>query len=332
MELTKLVDMKFTAAHWGTYKVSKDKGKGFKLLPFVKDRDPSEIGRGIESALTSGSRIHKPAFRRGWLEQNDQKKNVKRGEDQFIEVSWEDAFELVSNDIKRVISNHGNESIYAGSYGWASAGRFHHAQSHLRRFLNLIGGYTYSKNTYSYAAAEVIIPHVLGNFYNFLFDTTSWESIKDNTTLLLAFGGIPLKNGQISQGGVGSHIQKDYLKKATLNGVKFINVSPLKSDLQTTGNTEWLPLNPNTDVALILALCYELNKAGMTNKGFIERYTVGFEKLISYLNGSSDGIIKSADWASKIIGVGKEVIFNLIEKIKKSERTMISVSLSLIHI
>ena len=160
--------MKFTAAHWGTYKVSKDKGKGFKLFPFEQDKDPSDIGRGIESALTSSSRIHKPAFRRGWLEKNDKQKNVKRGEDQFIEVSWEDAFELVSNDIKRVISNYGNESIYAGSYGWASAGRFHHAQSHLRRFLNLIGGYTYSKNTYSYAAAEVIIPHVLGNFYNFL--------------------------------------------------------------------------------------------------------------------------------------------------------------------
>ncbi len=321
--------MKFTAAHWGTYKVSKDKGKGLKLFPFEKDKDPSAIGRGIESALTSSSRIHKPAFRRGWLEQNDQKKNVKRGEDQFIEVSWEDAFELVSNDIKRVISKHGNESIYAGSYGWASAGRFHHAQSHLRRFLNLIGGHTYSKNTYSYAAAEVIIPHVLGNFYNFLFDTTSWESIKDNTSLLLAFGGIPLKNGQISQGGVGSHVQKDYLKKATLNGVKFINLSPLKSDLETTENTEWFPLNPNTDVALILALCYELNKAGMANIGFLERYTVGFEKFIRYLNGSSDGVIKSANWASKIIGVGEEVIFDLIEKIKKSKRTMISVSWSL---
>ena len=182
--------------------------------------------------MSSSARIRKPAFRRGWLENNKKNKNIKRGEDQFIEVSWEDAFELVSKDIKRVISNFGNESIYAGSYGWASAGRFHHAQSHLRRFLNLIGGYTYSKNTYSYAAAEVIVPHVLGNFYNFLFDTTSWESIKDTTSLFLAFGGIPLKNGQISQGGVGSHIQRDYLKKAALNGVNFINVSPLKSDLE----------------------------------------------------------------------------------------------------
>jgi hypothetical protein len=29
---------------------------------------------------------------------------------------------------------------YGGSYGWASAGRFHHAQSQLHRFLQKFGG------------------------------------------------------------------------------------------------------------------------------------------------------------------------------------------------
>ena len=48
------------------------------------------------------------------------------------------------------------------SYGWASAGRFHHSQSQLHRFLNTIGGYTRSVNTYSSGASEVILPHVVG--------------------------------------------------------------------------------------------------------------------------------------------------------------------------
>ena len=257
--------IKFTSAHWGTYEVSKGVGKKFKLLPFREDKNPSEIGRGIESALESSSRIRKPSIRKGWLEINNKKKGVRTGEDEFVEVSWKEAFELAGNEIKRVISAYGNESIYAGSYGWASAGRFHHAQSHLRRFFNLIGGYTYSKNTYSYAAAEVIVPHVLGNFYNFLFDTTSWGSIKEHTSLFLAFGGVPLKNGQINQGGVGSHNQKKHLNNAFSKGVKFVNVSPLKSDLENTGEVEWIPLKPNTDVALILALCFEINEAGVTN-------------------------------------------------------------------
>ena len=321
--------MKLTSAHWGTYRVRQDKRKDFKLFPFEQDKDPSDIGMGIETAIEGSSRIEKPAIRKGWLESEKKQKNIKRGDDEFVEVSWEDAFELVSKEIKRVVSSYGNESIYAGSYGWASAGRFHHAQSHLRRFLNLIGGYTYSKNTYSYAAAEVIIPHVLGNFYNFLFDTTSWESIADHTSLLIAFGGVPLKNGQINQGGVGSHNQREYLNKAAANGVRFINVSPLKSDLETNSHVEWVSLKPNTDVALILSLCYEINKARAINRGFIDRFTVGFEKFVEYLNGNTDGVVKNADWASRITGISKEVIFDLVKKIKKSKRTMISVSWSL---
>ena len=321
--------MKFTAAHWGTYKVSKDEGGGFKLLPFSQDKDPSDIGRGIESAVRHSSRIQKPAVRKGWLEYQNKQENTQRGEDEFVEVSWETAYELISTEIKRVISTNGNESIYAGSYGWASAGRFHHAQSHLRRFLNLIGGYTYSKNTYSYAAAEVIIPHVLGNFYNFLFDTTTWESISENTSLLLAFGGVPLKNGQINQGGVGSHNQRDYLKNASSNGVKFINVSPLKSDLETVNEVEWIAIKPNTDVALMLALCYEIYKSGATDRKFIDKYTVGFKKFTKYLNGDNDGVIKNAEWASQITGLSSDAIFDLIKEIKESKRTMISVSWSL---
>ena len=43
--------MKFTAAHWGTYKVRQKVGKNFKLIPFEQDKDPSDIGKGIESAL-----------------------------------------------------------------------------------------------------------------------------------------------------------------------------------------------------------------------------------------------------------------------------------------
>ena len=80
--------IKFTSAHWGTYEVSKGVGKKFKLLPFREDKNPSEIGRGIETALESSSRIRKPSIRKGWLEINNKKKGVRTGNDEFVEVSW----------------------------------------------------------------------------------------------------------------------------------------------------------------------------------------------------------------------------------------------------
>ena len=90
-------------------------------------------------------------FRKSWLEEGPGSKNNLRGIDPFIKVSWEKAEKLIANELNRVRKKFGNSSIYGGSYGWASAGRFHHAQSQLHRFLNCIGGYTRSKFTYSFA-------------------------------------------------------------------------------------------------------------------------------------------------------------------------------------
>ena len=81
---------------------------------------------------------------------------------------WDEVTRLAGDELSRVIDQHGNSAIYAGSYGWASAGRFHHAQSQIHRFLNVIGGYIRSVNSYSFAAAEVIFPHVVGDFRSFL--------------------------------------------------------------------------------------------------------------------------------------------------------------------
>ena len=63
-------------------------------------------------------------------------------------MEWDEALDLVAAELRRVRTEHGNEAIFGGSYGWASAGRFHHAQSQLHRFLNCIGGYTASVNSY----------------------------------------------------------------------------------------------------------------------------------------------------------------------------------------
>ena len=104
------------------------------------DKDPSPIGPGILDVQHGPTRIDAPMFRKSWLESGPGNRNDLRGIDPFIEVSWEKAFQLVASELNRVRKNFGNSSIYGGSYGWASAGRFHHAQSQLHRFLNCIGG------------------------------------------------------------------------------------------------------------------------------------------------------------------------------------------------
>lgn len=317
-----------TSSHWGTYRVKLRDGKVAALEDFSEDPDPSPIGPGIVDVLDGPTRITQPMIRKSWLEHGPGANSAARGAEEFVPVSWDKANALVAGELTRIRRDHGNSAIYAGSYGWASAGRFHHAQSQLKRFLNTIGGFTSSKNTYSFAAAEVVVPHVLGTFRGFLDRATSWESIAAHCELFVAFGGVPLKNGQISQGGVGAHVQRAGVLKAHEAGVAFVNISPLRSDIMAEVNPEWLAPRPSTDAALMLGLAHVLLDEGLQDDAFLSRYTEGFDAFAAYLRGQGDGVVKSAEWASAICDVPAETIRDLARRMAKS-RTMISVAWAL---
>jgi biotin/methionine sulfoxide reductase len=321
-------DLPLTSTHWGAYRVETQDGRVKALHGFEEDTDSSEIGNGIIDVLDGPSRIQTPMVRESWLKSGPGSNNQQRGADPFISVSWETAERLVADELNRVRNEFGNSAIYAGSYGWASAGRFHHAQSQVHRFLNCIGGYTRSVNTYSLASAEVILPHILAPLFPLLAESTSWPSVIENTDLLVAFGGIPLKNGQINSGGVGRHVQKEHLQEAAEAGVELINISPVRSDIDDFARTEWLAPRPSTDAALLIAIAQILHTEGLVDKDFVTRYTHGYEEFIPYLTGEKDGIVKDAAWAAEITGLSADAIQSLALRMAKG-RTMLSLSWSL---
>ena len=321
-------NLPLTCNHWGAYRVETHNGRIKDLHPFEHDQNPSPIGKGIVDVLYSNNRIYAPMVRKSWLDNGPGSNNHKRGSEPFYEVSWEKVETLVAEELKRVINTYGNEAIFGGTYGWASAGRFHHAPSQLKRFLNCLGGFTTRKDSYSLAAGEVVMPYVLGPFMKLLDQATSWSSIEGNTDLFVAFGGVPLRNSQINAGGLGNHSTKSGLEKSARTGTKFINFSPIESDILESVKGQWIPMLPGTDTALILGLANELVKKELHDKEFLATHTVGFEKFRDYLTGISDGIDKTAEWASDITGVPAETIKGLAIKMA-SVRTMISVSWSL---
>jgi hypothetical protein len=106
--------------------------------------------------------------------------------------------DLVAGELKRVKDAHSNRAIFGGSYGLASAGRFHHANSQVHRFLNTIGGYVRHNDSYSLGAGRVLLPHVLMPIDESWNQLTSWDVMAAHTKLFVAFGGVPLNNAQIS--------------------------------------------------------------------------------------------------------------------------------------
>ncbi|SCM76006.1 Biotin sulfoxide reductase [uncultured Pleomorphomonas sp.] len=315
--------MRYTAAHWGTYTITGE-ADDVGLAPLADDPQPSVIGRGWLGAVRDeATRIRRPSVRRAWLEKRDRNRT---GRDGFVELPWDEALDLAAGELRRVIDAHGNRAIFGGSYGWASAGRFHHAQSQLRRFLNLIGGYTRSVDTYSHAAGEVLLPHVTG-MSNALFQDrmTSWSLLEGNTELLLCFGGISGRTAQVMSSGTTGHEVEGWLARIHRAGARIVNISPRRADVPKELEAEWIAPRPNTDTALMMGLAHVLIEEGLVNRAFLDRYTHGWPRLEAYLTGAADGTAKSADWAAAITGVDAGRILALAREMA-GRTTMISLA------
>ncbi len=318
----------YTAAHWGVYRVARDGAGAPSLEPFERDPDPSPIGFGMLSTSRSELRIRRPAVRRSWLAGGIGARPDRRGGDAFVEVSWDEALDLAAAALRDVIERRGNGAIFGGSYGWSSAGRFHHAQSQIHRFLNAAGGYVRHADTYSLGAGRVLMPHIVAPMDELMAGHTTWDVMAAHTQLFVAFGGVALKNTQVSSGMVGSHNVKGGLSAMARAGTRFINISPVNDDLQTGGPHEWIPIRPNTDTALLLAVAFTLHEQGLHDAAFLDTYCTGFDRFVPYLTGAEDGTPKTPEWASAITAVPAERIRRLAHELA-GQRSMLNMAWAL---
>lgn len=314
--------------HWGSYRARLAAGRVAALVPVDEDPDPSPLANSMIDALDNPSRILRPAVRKSFLERGHKAGGAGRGAEPFVEIGWEEALALAASELDRIRKKHGNGAIYGGSYGWASAGRFHHAQSQIHRFLNCIGGYTRSVQNYSYAAADTILPYVIGDRSGLVSRHTTWDVIAKHSRLVVMFGGVPHKNAQVSSGGISRHILREMLDEARRNGADFVSISPIRDDTVSSPPPHWLPIRPNSDVALMLGLAHTLVSDNLHDREFLARYTVGFERFQAYLLGLSDGVAKDAAWAATRTDIPAPEIVALARRMA-ANRTFVMMSWSL---
>ncbi|MGD9945537.1 MAG: molybdopterin-dependent oxidoreductase, partial [Burkholderiaceae bacterium] len=217
-------------SHWGVFSAQGRPDGRIDIRPLADDPDPSPMLANFADAARHRMRIARPAIRRGWLD-NGPGSNERRGRDEFVEVDWREALDLLAAEIKRVRGQFGSSAIFGGSYGWSSAGRFHHAQSQVHRFLNVTGGYVRSVNSYSAGAAHVIVPHVIGPFEEISRGCVKWGEIVEHSDLIVCFGGMAAKNTMVSPGGPSRHLPLASMTEARRSGTRFVLVSPLRDDL-----------------------------------------------------------------------------------------------------
>src|SRR5271169_3911354 len=312
--------------HWGTFEAVSDGERLTGVRPWRGDPEPMPLIDNVASAQHHPARIAQPHVRQGWLDHGPGAPG--RGDEPFVPVSWDTALDLLAGELRRVYRDHGAEAVYGGSYGWASAGRFHHAQSQLHRFLNCLGGYIRHVNSYSLGTSTVLLPYVIADMNVLQTHATAKSVIAEHTGLVVAFGGLSPRNAAVSPGGVSRHHARGWVSAARARGCRFVSVSPLRDDTPAEAQAEWMAPRPGTDAALMLALAQVLDADGLADTSFLDRYAVGYPRFARYLRGEADGVVKDPAWAEAITAVPAARIRELAHEMAAA-RTLVTVSWSL---
>lgn len=263
-------------------------------------------GRTQRQRIYSPDRIKKPMRRTG-----------ERGGGQWEEISWEEAFDTIASEMKRVRDAYGNEALWY-HYGSGSTGGNITKRGTWPRLLNTYGGYLGQYGDYSTAQITAAYPYHYGGWVS----SNSFEDAK-NSRLQVMFGNNPLET-RMSGGGELAVVQKTRREY----GVRTIVIDPRYSETAVDVSDEWVALRPGTDAALVAGLIHEILAQNMQDQAFLDTYCVGFDEATlpkeaepnssyrSYIEGKgSDGVEKSPEWAADITGVPADQIRRLAREI-----------------
>jgi anaerobic dimethyl sulfoxide reductase subunit A len=237
--------------------------------------------RGYEMtrALYATDRLQRPLVQTG-----------PRGSDNFKEVDWPAALDLVARRLAEIREEHGSESILRLGGSGSVRGALHNTARLTRRFLGLLGGFTETTSGYSVAAAAFTTPFVLGTMMAGIDPATLQHS-----NLIILWGA------NISDTRLGCDLGA-HIWEARDRGVEVVVIDPRRTATVRHLGTEWLPVFPGTDTALMLAVLYVVIGEGLVDREFVARTSVGFEELEAYVMGESDQTPKTPAWAEAICG------------------------------
>jgi molybdopterin guanine dinucleotide-containing S/N-oxide reductase-like protein len=274
--------------------------RGKTLQPTMKSLIPP-FSLGYKNRVYSPNRILYPMKRADW-DPGGNRNTQNRGVSKYVRISWNEAIDIIVNEINRIKKQYGMEAVLSQSDGHGETNCVHAAHGVHRRLLSLLGGYTLqTRNTDSWEGWYWGAKHVWGCETNgFMEPVTNvvWDVSKHSDAILF-WGCDPETTPWAFDGQFASRLC--YWFKDL--GIKSVYVCPDLNYGAAIHADKWIPVLPNTDAALYLGIAYVWITEGLYDKDYIKTHSVGFDKFADYVLGKEDGIPKTAKWASEKSGV-----------------------------
>ncbi|UGA56916.1 molybdopterin guanine dinucleotide-containing S/N-oxide reductase [Vibrio sp. VB16] len=282
---------------------------------------PNSLQTTGPDQVHTNARIKYPMVRKSYLENPTAPKGT-RGDDDYVRVSWDEAYKLIHEQHMRIREENGAESVFAGSYGWRSSGVLHKAQTLLQRYMGMAGGYSGHLGDYSTGASQVIMPHVMGSIEVYEQQTTH-PVILEHSDVVVLWGLNPMNTLKIAWSSTDES-GLEFFHQLKKSGKTIICIDPMRSEtIEFFGdNAQWIAPNPMTDVAMMMGVAHSLISNKKHDKAFLDKYTSGYDKFEAYLLGKEDGVEKTPAWAEEITGVPAKQMEVLADIFSKN-RTML---------
>ncbi len=235
-----------------------------------------------------------------------------RGSGQFRAAGWDEALGLVAERLGEIRDRYGATSVLNRGGGGATS-VMHGTGGVTHRFLGHFGGYTRLTGGYSNAAANYVLPYLLGGDRGRSgFDASTMQ----HSEMIILWGANVLETRQGSQ--VGRR-----LLEAKRRGAEIVSIEPRRSATVKGAATWWIPCRPGTDAALMLAVLHVLLTENWVDRPFIEAHSVGFDELERYVLGGDGSETRSPEWAAPICGVPAEEIVRFARAYAASKPAML---------
>lgn len=248
----------------------------------------------------SRNRILHPMKRVDWDPRGDRNPQ-NRGKSKFVRISWDEATDLIAEELNRVKDEYGPYAVLAQGDGHGETKVVHASHSCQMRLLRHFGGFTFqARNPDSWEGWYWGAKHVWGmdpvgqaDMGNLFLD------VAENTDMLLFWGC----DMETTPWGWGGQISSRYCNWLTELGVQQVYVCPDVNYGNAVHADKWIPVLPNTDAALQCAIAYVWLTEGTWDEEYIDTHSIGFDWMKYYLLGGEDGVPKTPEWASPICGV-----------------------------
>jgi anaerobic selenocysteine-containing dehydrogenase len=197
----------------------------------------------------SPARITKPLLRR---------QGAERGSSEFEEISWEQAFEMITERLARIRADDPKKfALFTGR----------------DQMQALTGLFAKQFGTPNYAAHGGFCSVNMAAGMIYTIGGSFWE-----------FGGPDLERAKlfVMIGTAEDHDSnplKIHISRFKRRGGRFISINPIRSGYSAIAD-EWVPIKPGTDGALILAINHELINQGLFDREFLIQYSNAAELVV----------------------------------------------------